>query len=175
MAGKYYSFDGVSPEVSGSAFVHPTAVLIGRVTISDHCYIGPHATLRGDGGVILLREGAIVQDSCTIHGRNAVLEVGSCLGHNAVVHGARIGEGALVGISSVVLDEAVVGSQAILGALSLLTARTLLPDRHLATGIPAKVLRALSGNEVSRMVEGGKHYEALTMLSIRTMNEERNA
>lgn len=84
-----YAIDGVIPVVDPSAFVHPTAVLIGDVRIGPDCYVGPNASLRGDFGQIVLERGANLQDNCVMHGfpgSPTVVEQNGHIGHGAVLH-----------------------------------------------------------------------------------------
>ncbi len=107
---KVYAIGGVTPVIHPSAFVHPTAVLIGDVIIGPRCYVGPLACLRGDFGRLIMEEGANLQDTCVVHGfpgSDTVIEVDGHIGHGAVIHGARIGRNALVGMNAVVMDGAV--------------------------------------------------------------------
>ena len=117
---KVWQFDGVTPAVHPSAYVHPTAVLIGDVIIGPRCYIGPLASLRGDFGRLIIEEGANVQDSCVMHGfpgEDTVVGVDGHIGHGAVLHGCTVGRNALVGMNAVVMDRAVIGEEAIVAAM----------------------------------------------------------
>ena len=107
-----YSLDGLTPVVDPTAYVHPSAVLIGDVIVGPHCYVGPLASLRGDFGRIVLEEGANLQDTCVMHGfpdSDTVVERNGHIGHGAVLHGCRIGADALVGMNAVVMDNARIG------------------------------------------------------------------
>ena len=105
-----YSLEGITPVVHPDAFVHETAVLIGDVLIGAGCYIGPHASLRGDFGRIVVEQGANVQDTCVLHsfpGKDCIVERDGHIGHGAVLHGCRIGPNALIGMNAVVMDDVV--------------------------------------------------------------------
>ncbi len=104
-----YSIEGVVPVVHPSAYVHPTAVLIGDVWIGPDCYVGPAASLRADFGRIILKQGSNVQDTCVMHafpGMDTVVEKNGHVGHGAILHGCVVGEDAMVGMNAVVMDEA---------------------------------------------------------------------
>jgi len=108
-----YAIEGVIPVVHPTAYVHPTAVLIGDVHIGPNCYVGPNASLRGDFGRIVLHAGANVQDNCVMHGfpqQDTLVEENGHIGHGAVLHSCTVRRDALVGMNAVVMDEAVVGS-----------------------------------------------------------------
>ncbi len=95
---KVYSIDGITPIVHPSAFVHPSAVLVGDVIVGARAYIGPCACLRGDFGRIVVEEGANIQDTCMLHGfpgKDTVVGAEVTVGHGAVLHGCSIGRGAL--------------------------------------------------------------------------------
>lgn len=159
-----YSLDGLSPVVHPSAFVHPSAELIGDVWIGANVYIGPLAGLRGDFGRIVVREGANVQDTCVMHafpGKDCVVEVDGHIGHGAVLHGCTVGRNALVGMNSVVMDEVEIGESTIVAAGAFVRAGMKVPARSLLMGSPAKVVRELSDDEVRWKGQGTQVYQAL--------------
>lgn len=167
-----YAIDGVTPVVDPTAFVHPSAVLIGDVIVGAGCYIGPLASLRGDFGRIDVRAGANIQDTCVLHAypnTDAVVEDDGHIGHGAVLHGCIVQRNALVGMNAVVNDNAVIGESAIVAAMAFVRAGMVVPPRSLAAGVPARVLRALTEQELAWKVEGTRTYQELTRRSLRTM------
>jgi phenylacetic acid degradation protein len=169
-----YSIDGVVPVVDPTAYVHPTAVLIGDVIVGPGCYVGPGASLRGDFGRLRLERGANVQDNCTMHGfpkTDTVVGENGHVGHGAVLHGCVVEHDALVGMNAVVMDEAVVGAQSIVAACAFVSAGTKIPPRSLAAGLPAKVLRPLSDDEMAWKLVGTQTYQDLTRRCLATMVE----
>lgn len=169
-----YAISGVVPIVDSTAFVHPTAVLIGDVVIGPHCYIGPCASLRGDFGQIVVKSGANIQDACTLHSfpnKSTVVEENGHIGHGAVLHGCVVRHDALVGIKAVILDGAEIGAQAIVGACALVPAGMQIAPRSLVLGMPAKVIRQLNDDEIARKLEGTMAYQRLAQLCIETMIE----
>jgi phenylacetic acid degradation protein len=169
-----YSIEGVVPVIDPSAYVHPTAVLIGDVIVGPDCYIGPCAVLRGDFGRIRLERGANLQDTCVMHGfpqQDTVVEENGHIGHGAVLHSCIVRRNALVGMNAVVMDEAEIGEAAILAACAFVPAGKKIPARSLAAGMPAKVMRELSEQEIAWKLEGTKTYQALTLRSLATMRE----
>src|SRR5512134_42872 len=169
---KVYAIDGIVPVVHPSAFVHDSAVLIGDVIVGARAYVGPAACLRGDFGRIVVEEGANIQDTCMLHGfpgKDTVVGVESTIGHGAVLHGCVVRRGALVGMNCVVNDNAVVGEDAMVAALAFVKAEDSIPARSLAVGIPARVLRTLTAQEL-RWKEDNMHlYQQLAMRSAQTM------
>lgn len=169
---KVYSIDGITPVIDPAAFVHPTAVLIGDVIIEAGAYIGPCASLRGDFGRIVVEAGANVQDTCVMHGfpgKDTVVGAGANIGHGAVLHGCTVGAGALIGMNCVVNDNAEVGADAVVAAMAFVKAEAKIPPRSLAAGIPARVLRALSEEEILWKRGNAELYQALASRSAQTM------
>ena len=167
-----YSIEDVVPVVDPTAYVHPTAVLIGDVIVGPNCYVGPCACLRGDFGRIVLKTGANIQDSCVIHGfpnQDTVVEENGHIGHGAVLHSCIVRRDALVGMNAVIMDEAEVGEEAIVAACAFVPAGMKIPARSLAAGIPAKVLRTLKDEEVAWKLAGTRTYQDLTKRCLRSL------
>lgn len=168
-----YSFDGMIPVIDPTAFVHPTAVLIGDVIIGPNVYVGPHAVLRGDFGRLILEQGSNLQDTCVMHGfpeSDTVVEVDGHVGHGAVLHGCRIGRNAMVGMNAVVMDNAVVGAESIVAALAFVKADMQIPARSLVAGVPGKIIRSLSDQEITWKTTGTAAYQALARRSSEQMH-----
>lgn len=160
-----YRLDGLTPVIDPSAYVHPTAVLIGDVIVGPHCYIGPLASLRGDFGRIVMEEGANLQDTCVMHGfpeGDTVVERNGHIGHGAVLHGCRIGEDALIGMNAVIMDGAHVGPRCIVGATAFVKAGFSCPAQSLVMGTPAKVVRPLTDQELEWKQRGTAEYQRLS-------------
>ena len=169
-----YAIDGVIPVVDPTAYVHPSAVLIGDVIVGPGAYIGPLASLRGDFGRIVIQEGANLQDTCVMHGfpgTDTVVEVNGHIGHGAVLHGCVVRRDALVGMNAVVMDEAEVGAQAMVAACAFVPAGMQLPPRTLSVGAPARVLRELRDGELQRKREATAYYQTLTRRCLATLHE----
>ncbi len=165
-----YSFEGVTPVVHPSAYLHPSVVLIGDVIIGPNCYIGANAVMRGDFGRIELREEANFQDNCVAHSLpdfDCIMEPRSHIGHGAVIHGCHIGRGVLIGMNAVVLDRARVGEYSIVGAMALVKVRGEIPPRVLATGVPATVVRQLSEKDIAGKDFGTSQYVELAARSMK--------
>ncbi|MFK7955364.1 MAG: gamma carbonic anhydrase family protein [Lysobacterales bacterium] len=169
-----YRFNGLTPVVHPSAFVHPTAVLIGDVLVAEGAYIGPCASLRGDFGRVVLGPGSNVQDTCVMHAfpdQDVTIETNGHIGHGAVLHGCTVGEDALVGMNAVVMDEAEIGPGAFVGACAFVPAKFTVPGGHLAVGTPAKVVRELSKQEREWKSAGTAEYQGLARLSLTDLAE----
>ncbi|MFJ9535447.1 MULTISPECIES: phenylacetic acid degradation protein PaaY [unclassified Herbaspirillum] len=169
-----YSIEGVIPVVDPSAYVHPTAVLIGDVIVGPDCYIGPAACLRGDFGRIVMHRGSNVQDTCVVHGfpaHDTVIEENGHIGHGAVLHSCIVRRDALVGMNAVVMDDAEVGEEAIVAASAFIRAGMKVPPRSLAAGVPAKILRELTEQEIAWKREGTHTYQDLTKRCLASMKE----
>jgi phenylacetic acid degradation protein len=164
-----YSLEGITPVVHPSAYVHPSAVLIGDVIVGPRVYVGPAACLRGDFGRIVIGEGANVQDTCVLHAfpdRDLVVEADGHIGHGAVLHGCVVRRNALVGINAVVNDNAEVGESAIVAAMAFVKADFVVPPRTLVAGIPARVVRTLKDNELAWKGDATRQYQELAVRSL---------
>ena len=171
---KVWAINGVTPVIDPTAFVHPSAVLIGDVIIGAGCYVGPLASLRGDFGRLEVRAGANIQDSCVMHGfpgTDTIVEENGHIGHGAILHGCVVQRNALVGMNAVVNDNAVVGDSAIVAAMAFVKAGMVVPPRTLVAGVPAKIMRELSEQELAWKIEGTQSYQELTRRSLATMVE----
>jgi len=169
-----YSIDGLTPVVDPTAFVHPSAVLIGDVIIGPRCYVGPVASLRGDFGRLVLEEGANVQDTCVLHGfpdTDTVVERDGHIGHGAILHGCRIGVNALVGMNAVVMDEAVIGAESIVAAGAFVKAAFQCEARSLVLGSPAKVVRKVNDDDIAWKSAGTAQYHELTQRCLTSLHQ----
>jgi len=167
-----YAIDGITPVVDPTAFVHPSAVLIGDVFIGPGAYVGPCASLRGDFGRLEVRAGANLQDSCVMHGfpgTDTIVEEDGHIGHGAVLHGCIVQRNALVGMNAVVNDNAVIGESAMVAAMAFVKAGFVVPPRMLVAGVPGKLVRGLTEQELAWKVEGTQSYQDLTRRSLATM------
>lgn len=169
---KVYSIDGITPVIDPTAYVHPSAVLIGDVIVGPRCYVGPAACLRGDFGRLVLKEGANIQDTCVMHGfpgTDTVVEEDGHIGHGAVLHGCVVKRNALVGMNAVVMDGAVIGEASIVAAMAFVKAKFEVPARTLVAGSPARIIRELSDEEIAWKSAGTRQYQDLAVRSLNTM------
>jgi phenylacetic acid degradation protein len=169
-----YSIENLIPVVSPSAYVHPSAVLIGDVIVSAGCYVGPCAVLRGDFGRITLAIGSNVQDTCVMHsfpGKDCVVGVDGHIGHGAILHGCSIGRNALVGMNAVIMDNAEIGDESLVAACSFVKSGFICPPRSLVQGTPAQVVRELTAKEIAWKTEGTREYQQLTRRSLQSLRE----
>lgn len=169
---KVYAINGITPVVHPTAFVHPSAVLIGDVFVGPRCYVGPNAVMRGDFGRLVLEEGANLQDTCVMHGfpgKDTVVDVDGHIGHGAVLHGCHIGRNAMVGMNAVVMDDVVVGDDCIVAAAAFIKANMEIPPRMLVMGAPARIVRELRPEEIAWKRRGTQEYQDLAVRSLSTM------
>jgi gamma-carbonic anhydrase len=156
------SYKGVTPQIDDSAFVAPSAQIIGDVHIGAHSSVWFNCVLRGDCYYIRIGENTNIQDNTVIHvsqDRFATI-IGSyvTVGHSAVIHGCTVKDRCLVGIGAIVLDGVVIGEESFIAAGSLVTPGTVIPPRSMVMGAPAKVRRQVTDEEVLRIEEHWKHY-----------------
>lgn len=159
-----HSFDGVDPQVDATAYIAPSANLIGRVVVSPGTCVLYGAVLRGDTETITVGEGSNIQDGVVIHadpGFPATIGAGVSVGHNATLHGCTIADNVLIGMGATVLNGASIGEGSIIAAGSVVLEGKVIPPRSLVAGIPASVKRELSDEEYRGVVENAEHYVAL--------------
>ena len=144
-----------------TAFIHESAVVLGKVTLGENVSIWPLAVLRGDTDHIEVGDDSNVQDGAVIHcDEGAPCTIGKrvTIGHKAMVHGALVQDDCLIGIGAIVLNRAVIGKGSLVGAGALVTEGTVIPPGSLVLGVPAKVVKPLSPEQVERMSLGYKGY-----------------
>jgi phenylacetic acid degradation protein len=169
-----YEINGIVPAVDPSSYVHPTASLIGDVIVGPGCYIGPGASMRGDFGRLIMAAGCNLQDNCIIHGfpnTDTVLEADAHIGHGAILHGCTVKRNALVGMNAVIMDGAVIGEDAFVAALAFVKAGFVVPPRSLVAGIPGKIVREVTQQEIDWKSQGTREYQDLARRSLATLRE----
>lgn len=150
-----------TPELAADVFVHPSAVVIGRVTIDTGSSVWPTAVIRGDIERIEVGAHTNVQDGAVLHadpGLPCVVGDRVTIGHRATVHGCTIADECLIGIGATVLNGAVVGEGSIVGAHALVPEGMVIPPGSLVVGVPARVRRTLTAVEQQGLPEQAARY-----------------
>lgn len=150
-----------SPRIADGAWIAPTATLVGAVDVADGASIWYGAVLRGDNEPIVIGRDSNVQDNAVFHtdaGIPVTLGDGVSVGHGALVHGAVIGDHVLVGMGAVLMNRSEVGSESLIAAGALVPEGASIPPRSLVVGVPAKVVRQLSDDEVERLHRNARIY-----------------
>jgi len=169
-----YAVENLHPVIHPSAYVHPSAEIIGDVIIGAHCFIAPGAVLRGDFGRICVEHHSNIQDTCVLHSfpdKDCRLSPYSHIGHGAILHGCRIGENALIGMNAVVMDDADIGAESIVAASAFVRSGFSCPPRSLLMGSPATIKRPLSDDEVRWKSQGTNEYVQLAERYHATLRE----
>ncbi len=152
------------PKIHDSCYVHPSAVIIGDVTIERECSIWPGAVLRGDLAPVTIGAGSNVQDNCVIHvtedsptviGRNV------SLGHLCMVHGATIHDDVIIGINSVLFNRSEIGAGSIVGVNAYVREGMKVPPGSLVIGTPAKIMRSGDASLLEAIRDNAKTYHML--------------
>jgi carbonic anhydrase/acetyltransferase-like protein (isoleucine patch superfamily) len=150
-----YSFEGVSPQVHPTAFIAPTATLVGNVVVEEGASVWYGAVIRADFSPVIVRRGANVQDGAVLHGppgQPTEVGVGATVAHLCVVHGAVLGEECLIANGATVLDGAQIGARSLVAAHSLVPTGAVIPEGVLAAGSPAEVKRSIAGTPAEMWV-----------------------
>lgn len=150
------------PDLSEAAFVAANATVVGQVEVKRGASIWYAAVVRGDVEQIVIGPCTNIQDGAILHGdpgKPTLLEDYVTVGHRAVIHSAHIEQGSLIGIGAIVLDGVRVGAGSVIGAGAVVTKD--VPERSLVVGVPGKVLRQISDDEATDLIEHAKKYEKL--------------
>ena len=160
-------FGDTEPVVAETAWIAGNATLVGRVTVRAGASVWFGAVMRGDTDDLELGEGSNLQDNVVVHadpGSPAIIGAGVSVGHGAVIHGCRIEDGCLIGMNATVLNRAIVGAESLVAAGSVVLEDTVIPPRSLVAGVPAKVRRPLTDDEVAAMKLNADTYVARAAL-----------
>ena len=156
---------GTTPKIAASAYIDPSAQLIGDVAVGDRSSIWPNATLRGDVNTIRVGDDTNVQDNCVLHvdSDGFPLSLGHrvTVGHSVVLHGCTVEDDCVVGIGAIVLNGARIGSGSVIAAGALVTEGMQVPPGSMVMGVPAKVRREVTGEERERFRLNARHYVEL--------------
>ena len=149
------------PQIAEGAWVAPTATLVGAVEVADGASIWYGAVLRGDNEPIVIGPDSNVQDNVVFHTDDGIpvsLGRGVSVGHNAVVHGSTVGDNVLVGMGAILMNRSVIGDECLIAAGALVPEGAVIPPRSLVVGVPAKVIRELTDDEVAGLRHNANHY-----------------
>ena len=158
-----YSLGERKPEFRGEDYwVADNAAVIGSVILENNVGIWFNAVLRGDNEIITIGENSNIQDGVVIHtdidGFGVIIGKGVTVGHQAMLHGCEIGDNSLIGINAVILDGVKIGRDCLIGANTLITSGKEIPDGSLVMGLPGKVVRQLSAEEIGDLELSARHY-----------------
>lgn len=153
--------DTRTPEIAADAWIAPTAVVVGAVTIGADSGIWYNAVIRADSEAVTIGQRTNIQDGCAVHadpGSPAIIGDGVSIGHNATIHGCIVGDNVLVGMGAVIMNDAEVGEDSLVAAGALVLERTVIPPRSLVAGVPAKVRRPLTEEEIDNIRANATNY-----------------
>ncbi|HYH13081.1 MAG TPA: gamma carbonic anhydrase family protein [Thermomicrobiales bacterium] len=161
-------YEGAWPRIAESAFIAPTAVVIGNVTVGEEASVWYNATVRGDIAPVAIGNRSNVQDNTVVHvNMDAPVVVGNdvTIGHSAIIHGTTINDGTVVGMGAIVMSYSTIGRHCVIAAGALVTERTTVEDGSVMVGVPAKprssldeaAQRHLDGIAGRYLMVAGKH------------------
>jgi carbonic anhydrase/acetyltransferase-like protein (isoleucine patch superfamily) len=162
-----YQLGEHAPEIDASAYVADSATLIGKVTLEENTSVWSGATIRGDNERITIGRGSNVQEGTVMHtdmGYPLTIGQNVTIGHQAMLHGCTVGDGALIGIQAVILNGAKIGKGCLVGAGALVTEGKEFPDHSLIIGSPAKAVRTLTPEDITRLELSAASYVARSRL-----------
>ena len=152
------------PVYGKNVYVAEGAIIRGDVTLNDDANVWYNAVIRADREPVVIGRSSNVQDNCVLHGdAGNHVTVGDhvTVGHGAILHGCTVEDKCLIGMNSVILDHAVIGEGSIVGAGAVVAAGTIVPPRSLVVGIPAKVKKTLTDEDVAGSIANADSYLGL--------------
>jgi carbonic anhydrase/acetyltransferase-like protein (isoleucine patch superfamily) len=156
------SYQGIRPTVPASAYVDVSAQVIGDVVLGENASIWMNAVVRGDVNSIRIGAGSNVQDCAVLHGMRNLYPVivgeRCTIGHNATVHGCVLEDDVLIGIGAVVLNDAHIGAGSIIAAGALIPEHTIIPPRSMVTGVPGKIRREVTDEDLALVRMYARNY-----------------
>jgi carbonic anhydrase/acetyltransferase-like protein (isoleucine patch superfamily) len=160
-----YELDGIRPSLpeQGRYWIAPSAAVVGKVEIGTDASVWFSAVLRGDYEPIVVGAGSNVQDGCVIHtdpGTPVTIGCHCTVGHRAILHSCAIGDNSLIGMGATVLNRARVGRSCLIGANALISEDRIIPDNSLVIGMPGKIVRQLTSEEIERLTQSARDYVA---------------
>jgi carbonic anhydrase/acetyltransferase-like protein (isoleucine patch superfamily) len=158
------SFDGLTPRIGERVFLAPNATVIGAVTLAPEVSVMFGAVLRADRDTITVGEGSNLQDNVVVHGDPgfpAVIGEGVSVGHGAIVHGATVEDDCLIGMGATLLNGVIVGAGSLIAAGSVVLEGTVIPPGSLVAGVPGKVRRNITPEELAGIRVNAQTYRDL--------------
>lgn len=149
-----YELGDLTPDIHETAWVAPTAAVIGNVFLAEQSSIWFGAVLRGDNEPIRIGERSNIQDNSILHtDPGCPLDIGRevIVGHRVMLHGCTIGDGSLIGIGATILNRAKIGKNCLIGAHALITEDKEVPDNSMVIGAPGKVVKTLNENQIAML------------------------
>ena len=155
-------FRGKLPIIPGSCYISESVDLIGDVTLGENVSLWFGTVVRGDMHHITIGNRSNIQDNSVIHVTTDIspTRIGDevTVGHNAIIHGATIEDRCLIGMGSIIMDDVVVGEGSIVGAGAVVPPNMIIPPRSLVVGLPAKIVRQTTDEELKMIIERAQHY-----------------
>jgi carbonic anhydrase/acetyltransferase-like protein (isoleucine patch superfamily) len=169
-------YKSISPRIEKNVFIAEGAQIIGNVHLKKGANIWYNAVLRGDIESIVIGENTNIQDNVTCHvdypPDNLIVGDNVTVGHNAILHGCKIGDGSLIGMGAIILSGAKIGKHCVVAAGALVLERQVVPDDSLVVGMPGKIVRKITINEKKKLLKSAIHYQKLgTEENFRNLSE----
>lgn len=158
-----YKLGALAPQIDPDSWVAPDATVIGQVEIAQGASIWWNCTLRGDTDLLRVGENSNIQDGCVLHtdpGIPMVVGRNVTVGHRVILHGCTVGDNSLIGMGSTLLNRSVIGKNCLIGANTLIPEGKVIPDRSLVVGLPGRIVRELTDEEVANLQASADRYVA---------------
>lgn len=160
-----YTYKDKQPHIDAQAWVAESAEVIGQVILEKDASVFFQCVIRGDKDCIHIKQGANIQDHCTLHtdpAHQLIIEQHVSVGHGCILHGCHIEEESLIGMGAIILNGAHIGKHCIIGAGALVGEHMIIPDNSVAVGVPARVIKTITQKQLQSIQENALHYIALS-------------
>jgi len=161
-----YEYKGEKPKIDESCFIADSADIIGNVSIGEDSSVWFGVVIRGDGNYIRIGKGSNIQDNSILHinkeGTPIIIGNNVTVGHGAILHGCKIEDNCIIGMGASILDGAIICENTLIAAGSIVTVGKKIPSGVLCLGVPAKVVRKLTEEDIHEIKEAAKHYVMLS-------------
>ena len=158
-----YALGSLTPTIHPQSWIAPDASVIGQVQLERNVSIWWNCVLRGDTDLLFVGENTNIQDGSVLHtdpGLQLIIGRDVTIGHRVILHGCTIGDGCLIGMGATLLNRAVIGKNCLIGANTLIPEGKVIPDRSLVVGLPGRIVRELTDEEVANLQLSADRYVA---------------
>ena len=158
-----YALGSLTPNIHPQSWIAPNSTVIGQVQLERNVSIWWNCILRGDTDLLFVGENTNIQDGSVLHtdpGLQLIIGRDVTIGHRVILHGCTIGDGCLIGMGATLLNRAVIGKNCLIGANTLIPEGKVIPDRSLVVGLPGRIVRELTDEEVANLQLSADRYVA---------------
>jgi carbonic anhydrase/acetyltransferase-like protein (isoleucine patch superfamily) len=159
-----YTFFEKKPHIDPTAFIAPSATIVGDVVIGTNSSVWPNAVIRGDSNTVRIGDNTNIQDNVVIDAKKSgSVDLGNnvSIGHGAILHGCHISHNTIIGMGAIIMEKVSINDWVIVGAGSIVTQNTIIPSNTVVMGIPAQIVRTLNTEQRQSILQNAEEYHLL--------------